>query len=97
MGKRNCWEILQCGAEPGGAQVSARGVCPAATDAELDRLNGGANGGRMCWAVSGTYCHGEIQGTAARKELTCRFCDAYRAIKEEEGQEFFTRVPGRTR
>jgi hypothetical protein len=70
------------------------GICPASLETSLDGLNAGANAGRICWVVPGTLCQGEIQGTAARKEMTCRFCEVYRQIKTEEGAEFFSRVPG---
>jgi hypothetical protein len=70
------------------------GVCPAAVDHTADGLNAGKNAGRICWVVPGTFCNGEIQGTAARKELSCRFCEVYRAIKAEEGSDFFPKVPG---
>jgi hypothetical protein len=93
--KRNCWELAHCGKEPGGTRIGEMGVCPAAVEGALDGLNAGENAGRICWVVSGTYCNGEIQGTAARKELTCRFCEVYRQIKEEEGADFFPKVPGR--
>jgi hypothetical protein len=95
MEKQNCWELARCGKEPGGTRTAELGVCPAAIDRSLDGLNTGENGGRICWVVSGTLCNGEIQGTAARKELTCRFCEIYRLIKEEEGSDFFPKVPGR--
>lgn len=93
--KQNCWELSQCGRQAGGPHAGQFGVCPACVEAAFNGLNGGTNGGRICWAVAGTFCNGEIQGTAARKELTCRFCDVYRAIREEEGPDFFGKAPGR--
>ncbi len=95
MAKQNCWELSQCGRQTGGNRAGEFGVCPAVLDASLNGLNAGTNGGRMCWVVSGTFCDGEIQGTAARKALTCRFCDVYRAIRDEEGSDFFGSIPGR--
>lgn len=96
MEKQNCWQLARCGREPQGTHVGEMGICPAAVETSLHGLNAGTNGGRICWVVSGTLCNGEIQGTAARKELTCRFCDVYRAVKEEEGSDFFPKVPGST-
>jgi len=28
MERKNCWEVLKCGREPGGYRVSEAGVCP---------------------------------------------------------------------
>ncbi len=96
MEKQNCWQLARCGRESGGARVGEMGICPASVERSLDGLNAGVNGGRICWVVSGTFCNGEIQGTAARKEMLCRFCDVYRAVKEQEGPDFFPKVPGST-
>ncbi|MEW6754576.1 MAG: two-CW domain-containing protein [Candidatus Latescibacterota bacterium] len=88
--KANCWEVMACGRGPGGARVSELGPCPAATDATCDGLNGGTNGGRMCWAVSGTFCGGKVQGTFADKEATCAACVFFNRVRAEEGvQSFF--------
>lgn len=85
MSKLNCWEFMNCGREPGGKNVSSLGVCPAAEDVSADGLNGGRNGGRLCWAIAGTLCDGKIQGTFAEKRLLCFACDFFRHVKEEEG------------
>jgi len=90
MGKLNCWEFKKCGREPGGVNVSQIGVCPAAIEASADGQNGGKNGGRICWAVTGTLCEGEVQGTSAQKRISCLICDFYELVREEEG-------PGRFR
>ncbi len=65
------------------------GVCPATTDAASDGLNGGKNGGRVCWAVTGTFCDGKVQGTYAQKKLTCMNCDFFRKVIQEEGAREF--------
>lgn len=94
-GRQNCWEIKKCGREPGGAKAHELGVCPATTDTSSDGLNGGKNGGRICWAVTGTFCDGEMQGSFAQKEVTCTSCDVYKRIREEEGTvNFLLLKPG---
>ncbi|RMG05591.1 MAG: hypothetical protein D6726_00965 [Nitrospirae bacterium] len=85
MSKVNCWEYMNCGREPGGKNVSSLGVCPAAMDETADGLNGGKNGGRLCWAIAGTLCDGRVQGTFAEKRLLCFACDFFRHVKDEEG------------
>lgn len=86
MGKKeNCWEFFNCGRETGGRKTGALGVCPAAADKNSDGLNGGRNGGRICWAIAGTFCDGEAHGTFARKSLYCGDCDFFKKVKAEEG------------
>lgn len=84
----NCWEYFHCGRETGGAKVFELGVCPAAKDATLKSINNGVNGGRICWAVAGTFCSGKMQGTFAQKELNCMNCDFYKKVREEESELF---------
>lgn len=64
------------------------GVCPAASLTEVDGLNFGQNGGRACWAIAGTFCQGQVQGTFALKMDTCLKCVFYQRVKQEEGPQF---------
>ncbi len=85
MAKLNCWEFKKCGREPGGAKVAQLGVCAAAAETRTDGVNGGKNGGRICWAVTGTLCGGKVQGTFARKIANCLMdCAFFRATMKEE-------------
>lgn len=84
----NCWQAKKCGREPGGANVPQLGVCPASTDKATHGLNGGQNGGRICWAVTGTLCGGKVQGTFAQKRLSCMSCDFFKQVKTEQGGKF---------
>ncbi len=85
MIRQNCWEFFQCGREPGGSRASELGVCLTPLDREADGLNNGKNGGRICWAIAGTYCDGEPQGTFVRKQVGCFECEFYKKVKAEEG------------
>ena len=82
----NCWDFKQCGRQPGGSRVSDLGVCPASTDVKADGLNGGRNGGRICWALTGTLCGGKVQGTFAHKLANCMDCEFYRLVQTEQGK-----------
>jgi hypothetical protein len=88
--RQNCWEFKKCGREPGGVNAAERGVCPASLDTNLDGLNFGKNGGRICWAVAGTFC-GEVEpeGDFARQLLSCMDCDFFKKIQTEEGTANF--------
>ena len=88
MEKQNCWEVLMCGREPGGAKVSEKGECPAATETRHDGVNSGKNAGRACWVVAGTLCKGEIQGDYAKKILNCTKCHFYEQVVKEEGPNY---------
>lgn len=87
--KMNCWEFKKCGREPGGAKVAELGICIAATDKSTSGCNNGMNGGRMCWAVTGTLCGGQVQGTFAQKQVSCLGCDFFKMVKKEEGTANF--------
>jgi hypothetical protein len=84
--KRNCWEFMECGREPGGAFVGERGVCSAAIDTTHDGKNGGTNAGRYCWKVAGTLCGGKTEGYFASMLRNCSSCcNFYELVKGEEG------------
>ena len=85
MAKQNCWEFKKCGRQPGGMKTSELGVCPAATEARVNGVNSGHNGGRACWAIAGTLCGGKVQGTFAAKMANCLGCDFYNSVKDQEG------------
>lgn len=88
MKKRNCWEVKECGREPGGKKVHEFGICPATEEQRLDTIHGGTNAGRACWVVAGTMCKGQVQGTFAQKFSNCQMCNFYTQVKEEEFPKF---------
>lgn len=90
--KRNCWEVMKCGREPGGENADELGVCPAAVFDRLDGAHGGKNAGRVCWVVAGTMCGGEVHGSFAIKCQDCRKCEFYQAVREEEGEDFLITI-----
>ncbi len=83
--RKNCWEFKQCGRQPNGAKASELGVCSASTDRRATGINGGRNGGRACWAISGTLCGGVVQGSFASKLSNCMMCDFYKLVSQQEG------------
>ena len=83
--KQNCWEFKKCGREPGGAKAAELGVCISAVDKKLNGVHGGKNGGRACWAITGTLCGGVVQGTFAVKLANCMKCEFYQMVGTEEG------------
>lgn len=74
-GVENCWEFKKCGREPGGAMVRERGVCRVAIATFANGLNRGINGGRICWAINGSF-----DQHAGR----CIRCDFFKLLEQEE-------------
>lgn len=86
--KQNCWEYKKCGRQPGGEKVAELGMCPASTDASSGGWNNGKNGGRICWAVTGTFCGGKVQGSFAQKRLSCMTCEFFTLVQGEQSGDF---------
>ena len=80
---------MKCGREQRGPRADELGTCPAASDESFDGINSGSFGGRICWAVAGTFCSGKIQGTFAEKRNSCTGCNFYKQVQSEEGTEDF--------
>ena len=88
MHRINCWQFKKCGREPGGEKADELGVCPAATEDKTHGYNEGRYGGRICWAISGTFCQGEVKGTYAAKISSCVDCDFFKLVQKEQGGNF---------
>jgi len=86
--KKNCWEVKNCGRQPGGEHIHDMGVCPATMETKLDGIHGGKNSGRACWVVAGTFCGGKVQGTFGQKYGNCKTCDFYNTVQSEENSGF---------
>jgi hypothetical protein len=82
--KLNCWEFKRCGREPGGAYSASGGACIASVERRADGVNSGNNGGRACWAITGTECGGKPQGVFAQKIDSCQNCEFYLKVMDEE-------------
>ncbi|MDQ1351703.1 MAG: hypothetical protein QG657_2008 [Acidobacteriota bacterium] len=91
MKRQNCWEVMKCGREPGVKNVEQQSVCPAAVSNQYDGVNKGTFGGRICWAITGTLCGGEVQGTYAKKLITCLNCKFLKQVNEDEDRFFVLR------
>lgn len=68
--RSNCCEVKKCGRIPDRNKVDSMGACPAYPDH-----------GRDCWTVAGTFCGGNVQGSAAQKLLSCVECDFYKHVR----------------
>lgn len=88
MDKKNCWEIKNCGREPGGCKVDEMGICPSSTSEEFNGVNNGSNAGRFCWNIVGTLCTGKVLGTFAQKFKNCLDCNFFKLVRKEETDDF---------
>ena len=88
MTRMNCWEFFECGRESGGKNVTDLGECPVASNRELNGINDGENGGRCCWAIAGTMCGGEVQGSYAQKLGNCLKCDFHAFVRGQQKKEY---------
>jgi len=76
---------MMCGREQGGKNAEEFGICPAAGDRSWNGINSGKCGGRICWAVAGTFCGGCTQESYVEKRPSCIDCDFYQMVQDEEG------------
>ena len=88
MSRMNCWEFFECGREPDGKKSKELGICPASVKTELDGVNDGTNAGRSCWAVAGTLCEGEVQGSYAQKLGNCLKCDFHAFVRGQQKERY---------
>ena len=72
----NCWEIKNCEKQKVGMKVYELGECIASK----------SNMGHSCWAIAGTFCGGEIQGTPVQKVGLCSFCEVYLRYNRSSGK-----------
>ena len=84
MAKLNCWEFKKCRRQPGGMKAAELGVCQAATERRTNGVNEGRNGGRACWAIAGTLCGGQVQGSYVAKLGNCLNCEFYQLVSKEQ-------------
>ena len=83
MKKKNCWEHMMCGRQPGGHTAQDAGVCPVSVHEELNGVHDGENAGRACWAIDDSLCPELLRG-AEKKFSGCWKCDFYHSVKSEE-------------
>ena len=88
MTRKNCWEVIQCGRQPGGNTAEELGVCPASLPSQHDGTNNGKHGGRLCWAIAGTFCGGKPQGSGVEKIMDCIHCKFLKQVHDEESNDF---------
>jgi hypothetical protein len=87
--RANCWDALGCGRGPTARIAPDERQCPAAFDLTANGVNGGCNGGRVCWAISGTLCGETVRGRSASNLVSCLACEFFSRVYREEGLVHF--------
>jgi hypothetical protein len=72
---------MKCGREVGGDRTDELGICPVSTFLSADGLNGGVNGGRICWIIEENGCSDK---SIHRKDF-CFQCELRFKVTNEEG------------
>ena len=85
MGKHNCWEFMKCGREEGGVNSEESGICPVAADSFADGLNGGSNGGRICWVIAEELPEGSLSCKGSKHTSACFSCEFKYKVMNDEG------------
>jgi len=90
-GRPNCWELQRCGAEM--LTEGDPGYCTVPHAELLDGVNGGVNGGRVCWSVLGARCcRGDTASPPGGAEA-CLKCGVLAQVRMEEGALWFQLAP----
>lgn len=83
--KINCWDFMKCGKGPGGSRVEEAGICPIAEETMADGLNGGENGGRICWIIAENCCIEDVSCSEFHRKTSCFSCEFRYKVTMEEG------------
>jgi hypothetical protein len=76
---------MQCGREPGGKYKNKYETCPVSTKAVANGLNGGENGGRICWIIAESGCKCKVKCSVRNVRHSCFQCEFRYKIMAEEG------------
>ncbi len=74
-----------CRQGPGGNKVESLGRCPVSNELSANGLNGGVNGGRMCWIVAEACSKSEVKCSELQRKSSCFSCEFRYKVAIEEG------------
>lgn len=85
MDKLNCWEFMKCGKEPHGAHLKGSAPCPVAVESSAHGLNGGINGGRICWVINDILRQCDVNCSHVHHQSSCFSCEFRYKVTADEG------------
>ena len=83
--KYNCWEFMKCGKGQTDNNQGKSDICPIVFETSANGLNGGDNGGRICWIVATNGCKGKVKCFDLHREDSCFQCEFRYKVMIEEG------------
>ena len=84
MKKYNCWEFMKCGKCPS-KNGNKSSICPVASETSANGLNGGIDGGRLCWVITADGCMDKVKCSDLHQGDFCYQCEFRYKVKNEEG------------
>lgn len=85
MNKLNCWEFMKCGKEPVRDNGGKFETCPIASETLANGLNGGVNGGRICWVIAEVCCEHKVDPHNLQWKYSCFSCEFRFKVMTDEG------------
>jgi hypothetical protein len=83
--KYNCWDFMKSGKGPSGNRSEKYDVCPIASESAANGLNGGENGGRICWIIAENGCKCNVKCSVRNIGHSCFQCEFRYKVMAEEG------------
>jgi hypothetical protein len=83
--KFNCWEVMKCGKGPSEDGNGKSDICPIVFESSANNLNGGINGGRVCWVIAGEYYKDKVICSKFKRKDPCFACEFRYKVMAEEG------------
>lgn len=81
----NCWEFRKCVKGPSENGSGKKERCPVVFEIAAHTLNGGTNGGRICWIVAESKYRGVIKCSEYHSGDFCFQCEFRYKVMIEEG------------
>ena len=75
--KLNCWDVKKCCKEADG-KGNGNNICPVKKEFIANGLNGGINGGRICWVIMENHCK-------QKADRFCFQCEFHYQVMNQEG------------
>ncbi|MBF0097558.1 MAG: hypothetical protein HQM04_08770 [Magnetococcales bacterium] len=85
---KNCWEVKQCGREPGGYMARQQGTCPVPLYTLADGFLGGHNGGRACAFIVRQLNASERLSACSQNSQTCDQCSFFNQLQSNYPHSF---------
>jgi hypothetical protein len=76
---------MKCGKGPSKNGNSKSNICPVASETSANGLNGGINGGRICWVIAEDGCKDKVKCSDLYRGDLCYQCEFRYNVRNEEG------------